>query len=321
MKRREFVALFSIGVTWPLPTFAQKAALPRIGLLLASQGPARNTIIQSLEARGYVNGRTVLVEERQADGQLERLPTLAQELVSVPVDVIVSVAASATIAARQATQTIPIVMVHAGDPIGHGLIASLARPGGNVTGTTSYSPEVVGKAVGLLRELVPGITRLAALVVPSNSGTPLAVQQAQLAATKLGLELTVVGVERAEELDPAFAMIKQAGSDSLLVSGEPMLLTNRARVMNSAARARLPTMYTLTEFVRDGGLIGYGPIFKDHHQLVGDYVHKILNGAKPSELPVAQSTRFALLLNLKTATALNLSIPPTLLARADEVIE
>jgi putative ABC transport system substrate-binding protein len=136
MKRREFVALFSIGVTWPLPTFAQKAALPRIGLLLASQGPARNTIIQSLEARGYVNGRTVLVEERQADGQLERLPTLAQELVSVPVDVIVSVAASATIAARQATQTIPIVMVHAGDPIGHGLIASLARPGGNVTGTT-----------------------------------------------------------------------------------------------------------------------------------------------------------------------------------------
>jgi len=274
-----------------------------------------------LEARGYVDRRTVLIEERQARGQLEQLPALAQELVSVPVDVIIAVAASATMAARQATPTIPIVMVHAGDPIGHGLIESLARPGSNVTGTTSYVPEIVGKAVALLRELVPSITRLAALVVPSNSGTPLAIEQAQLAATKLGLELAVVGVERAQDLDPAFATITRAGSDSLLVSGEPMLLTNRSRVVVFVARTRLPTMYTLTEFVRDGGLIGYGPIFKDHHQLVGDYVHKILNGAKPSELPVAQSTRFALAINLKAANALGLTIPPTLLARADEVIE
>jgi putative ABC transport system substrate-binding protein len=321
VRRREFVGLLGTGAAWPLATFAQSPALPRIGLLLASEGPARDTIIRSLEAQGYLDRKTAMIEQRQAEGKLERLPALAQELVSLPVDVIIAVAASATIAARQATATIPIVMVHAGDPIGHGLIESLARPGGNITGTTSYSPELVGKAVGLLRELVPGITRLAALVVPSNSGTPLAVKQAQLAATNLGLELTVVGVERADDLDPAFATITRAASDSLLVFGEPMLLTNRSRLVEFAARARLPTMHTLTEFVRDGGLIGYGPIFKEHHQLVGDYVYKILNGAKPSELPVAQSTRFALLINLKTAKELGIDVPPTLLARADEVIE
>ena len=321
MRRREVIALLGTGTAWPLATFAQSPALRRIGLLLANQGPARDTIVRSLEAHGYVHGRTVTIEERQAQGELERLPALAQELVSIPVDVIVSVAASATIAARQATRAIPIIMVHAGDPIGYGLIENLARPGGNVTGTTSNSPEILGKSVSLLRELVPSIARIAALVVPSNSGTRLAIQEAQLAATNLRLELTVVGVERAEDLDPAFATITRAGSDSLLVSGEPMLLTNRSRVMDFAARARLPTMYTLTEFVRDGGLIGYGPIFKEHHQLVGDYVQKILNGAKPSELPVAQSTRFALLINLDTAKALGLTIPPTLLARADEVIE
>jgi putative ABC transport system substrate-binding protein len=238
MRRREFFALLGIGVG-PLPTFAQSPALPRIGLLLASEGPARDTIIRSLEARGYVDRRTVLIEERQARGQLERLPALAQELVSLPVDVIIAFAASATIAARQATSTMPIVMVHAGDPIGHGLIESLARPGGNVTGTTSYSPEIVGKAVALLRELIPGATRLAALVVPSNSGTPLAIRQAQSAATSLGLELMVVGVERAEDLDPAFATITRAGSDSLLVFGEPMLLTNRWRLFEFADRASL----------------------------------------------------------------------------------
>ena len=175
MRRRDFLTLAGTGVAWP--TFAQSPPLPRIGLLLAGEGPARDNIIRSLEARGYIEGRTVVIAERQARGQLERLPALAQELVSVPVDVIIAVAASATMAARQTTRTIPIVMAHAGDPIGQGLIASLARPGGNITGTISYTPELVGKAVGLLRELAPGITRLAALVVYSNSGTPLAVNR------------------------------------------------------------------------------------------------------------------------------------------------
>ena len=321
MRRRDVIAGLAASA-WPCTVGAQeRRPLRRVGLLLANEGPARNGILQSLAARGYVDGKTIKIEHRHAQGRLERLPELARELVELPVDVMVSVAASATVAARQATATIPIVMVHAGDPIGQGLIDSLARPGGNVTGTTSYSEQLVGKAVALLRELAPAIQSLAVLVVSSNSGTRLAVEQAQLAATRLSMKLTVVGVERAEDLDDAFAEITRVGSDSLLVSGEPMLYTNRSQVVEFAARTGLPTMYTIGEFVRDGGLIGYGPIFGAHHQLAADYVDKILKGAKPSELPVAQSTHFELVINLKTAHALGLSIPPTLLARADEVIE
>ncbi|HVL72861.1 MAG TPA: ABC transporter substrate-binding protein [Beijerinckiaceae bacterium] len=321
MRRREFVASVGALAAWPFETRAQSQPLPRLGLLLANRGPARATILRSLEARGYVHGRSILIEERHAEGELERLPALAQELVSLPVDVIVAVAASATIAARQATRTIPIVMVHAGDPVGHGLIESLARPGGNVTGTTSHVPEIVGKAVTILHELVPGITRLTLLVVPSNSGAALSVQQARLAASHLGVDLTVVGIERAAELPAAFETIVRSRADALVVAGEPMLLTNRLLLFEFADSARLPTMYMLTEFVRDGGLIGYGFVAAEHHQLVGEYVHKILTGAKPAELPVAQSTRFALHINLNTAKKLGISPPPALLARADEVIE
>jgi putative ABC transport system substrate-binding protein len=322
MRRREVIAFLGLTPVWPLLASAQqRQPLPRIGVLLVNQGPARDAILQSLSARGYVDGKTIKIEQRHAGGRLDRLPALARELVALPVDMIVSVAASATVAAREATATIPIVMVHAGNPIGQGLIATLARPGGNVTGTTSYSEQLITKAIALLRELVPSISRLAMLVVPSNSGTPLAVQQAQLAATSLGMELTVVGVEQAEDLDAAFATITRAASDSLLVSGEPMLYTNRFRVLEFAGGARLPAMYTIGQFVRDGGLIGYGPVFEQHYQLVGDYVHKILMGAKPSELPVAQSTHFELVINLRAAGELGLTIAPNLLARADEVIE
>jgi putative tryptophan/tyrosine transport system substrate-binding protein len=168
---------------------------------------------------------------------------------------------------------------------------------------------------------VPAISRLTVLVVPSNSGTPTVVRQAQIAATSLGMDLIVVGVERAEDLDEAFATITRARPDALLVSGEPMLYTNRSRVLDFAARMRLPTMYTIGQFVRDGGLIGYGPVFGAHHQLAADYVDKILRGANPSELPVAQSTHFELVINLNTAKELGIAPPPTLLARADEVIE
>ena len=218
MRRREFVAAWSGGGV-DVSARAQQRQLPRIGLLGVHKGPF-DGIVRSLAERGYVDGKTVVIEQRQAEGQLERLPALARELVSLPVDIIVSVPAAATVAARQATATIPIVMVHAGEA---GLIGSLARPGGNVTGTTSYSPELVGKAVGLLRELVPAISRLAVLVVSSNIGTPLTVREAQLAATSLGMDLTVVGVDRAEDLDAAFTTITRAGSDALLVPADPML--------------------------------------------------------------------------------------------------
>src|SRR5215204_5508426 len=231
MRRREFIALLGSAAAWPITAGAQQRKLPRIGLLLVNRGSARYPIgpeiVRSLAERGYVEGKTVEIEQRQADAQLERLPALARELVSLPVDVIVSVPAAATVAARQATATIPIVMVHAGEA---GLIESLARPGGNVTGTTSYSSELIGKAVGLLRELVPAISRLAVLVVSSNIGTPLTVREAQLAATSLGMDLTVVGVDRAEDLDAAFTTITRAGSDALLVPADPMLARNRSRL-------------------------------------------------------------------------------------------
>jgi putative ABC transport system substrate-binding protein len=272
-----------------------------------------------LAERGYVDGKTVVIEQRQAEGQLERLPALARELVSLPVDVIVSVPAAATVAARQATATIPIVMVFANEP---GLIQSLARPGGNVTGTTSYGSELVGKAVGLLRELVPAINRLAVLVVSSNIGTPLTIRrEAQLAATSLGMDLTVVGVDRAEDLDAAFATITRAGSDSLLVPADPMHWGNRARLFEFEAQTRLPTMHGNAYLARVGGLIGYSPVWGAHYPLAADYVDKILKGAKPSDLPVAQSTKFELVINLKTAKALGIAVPLSLQAQADEVIE
>jgi putative tryptophan/tyrosine transport system substrate-binding protein len=326
MRRREFMVLIGgVAATWPLSARAQRSAapaLPRIGLLFAfGTEPALNAIIGSLAERGYVDGKTARIVQRDAKGRLERLDELARELVALPVDVIVAVAASATVAARRATATIPIVMVHAGDPIGYGLIESLARPGGNVTSTTSYSPEIVAKGIGLLRELVPQIRRLAVLVVPSNAGTPLAVRQAQVAVGSLGMDLTVVEVERADDLDAAFARIKQADADSLYVFVEPMLFANRSRLLEFAAQTRLPTMYENGNVVRDGGLIGYSPLFAAHYPRAADYVDKILKGAKPSELPVEQSTRFELVINLKTANALGLSVPPSLLARADEVIE
>ena len=317
MRRREFVALLGPAAAWTITARAQQRQLPRIGLLGVHKG-SFDGIVRSLAERGYVDGKTVVIEQRQAEGQLERLPALARELVSLPVDIIVSVPAAATVAARQATATIPIVMVPAGEA---GLIGSLARPGGNVTGTTSYSPELVGKAVGLLRELVPAISRLAVLVVSSNIGTPLTVREAQLAATSLGMDLTVVGVDRAEDLDAAFATITRAGSDSLLVPADPMLWANRSRLLGLEAQTRLPTLYGAADLAREGGLIGYSPVWKAHYPLAADYVDKILKGAKPSDLPVARSTKFELVINLKTAKALGITVPLSLQAQADEVIE
>jgi putative ABC transport system substrate-binding protein len=321
MRRRDFLAVLGASAAWPFTTVAQQPLLPRIGLLFGTHGPARNGIVQSLSERGYVDGKTAQIEQRSTEGRLERLPELARELVALPVDVIVSVAASATVAARQATATIPIVMVHAGDPIGYGLIESLARPGGNVTGTTSYSPELVAKGIEILRELVPAIRRLLLLVVPSNAGSPLAIREAQGAADSLGMDLTVVRVERAADLDVALATIERAGADALYVFVEPMLYSNRSRLVEFAARTRLPTLYQNGDVVRDGGLIGYSPLFSTHYRRAADYVDKILKGAKPSDIPVEQSTHYELVINVASARAIGLEIPPTLLARADEVIE
>jgi putative tryptophan/tyrosine transport system substrate-binding protein len=306
------------------PIAQERRSLPRIGLLFAGgaseTSPARK-IVLSLAERGYVNGKSAIIEERYAYGSLERLPGLARELVALPVDVIVAVPAVATVAAREATATIPIVMVHGGDAKGAGLIESLAHPGGNVTGTISIAPEVAAKGIELLRELVPTIRRLGVLFVPSNIGAPQGIKQAGDAARSLNLELTIVGVERPSELEEAFTTFARARADAVFVLVEPMLFTSRFKLMDLSARWRLPAMYQHGDVVREGGLIGYGPVFDAHYPLAADYVHKILKGAKPATLPVEQSSRFELVINSKTAKELGITIPPTLLLRADEVVE
>ena len=299
----------------------QPQTMPRIGVLVVSGGPATDGLIRSLAERGYVDGKTARIELRKAEGRLDRLPELARELVALPVDVIVALAASATVAARQATATIPIVMVHAGDPVGSGLVASLARPGGNVTGTSSYAPEIAAKGVELLRELAPAASRLAVLAVPSNAGTPRLLTDARGAAASLGIDVTVIGVERAEELESAFTAIGRAGADSLFVAVEPMFYFNRARILDFAARSRLPAVYNHRDFARDGGLIAYAPLFRAHYPRAADYVDKILKGTKPADLPVEESAKFELVVNACAAQALGLTIPLSLFARADEVIE
>jgi putative ABC transport system substrate-binding protein len=274
---------------------------------------------QRLSALGYVEGKSILIEERSAEGHAERLGQLAREIAASKVDVIVTPAVTASRAARQATNTIPIVMVHAGDPVGAGLIASLARPGGNVTGTTNLS--FAAKQVDLMRELVPRTVKLAILLNPSNAGARRYVTDAMEAGRKSNLSIAVAEVARAEDLPNAFAMIRDMRPDGLLVMGDPLLGGYKAEVFAFAASARLPASYDLPNLARDGGLVAYGPLLVEHWVMAAGYVDRILKGARPADLPVEQPTRFELIINLKTAKALGLTIPQSLIVRADEVIQ
>ena len=274
-----------------------------------------------LRELGYVEGKTILVEERYADGDPQRLEALAKETVAANPDVIVAIAAASTAAARRATGTIPIVMVHAGDPVGAGWAISLAQPGGNVTGSTSQVPELGSKQVELLKELVPRLARLGVLVNPTNSGAPLTVANLTTAARQFDISLTIAEVTRAEDFDGALRLLGDARLDALFVMIEPMIFLNRQRVLEFAATNSLPTSYDVgRQLVREGGLISFGPLLSTHYALAAEYVDKILRGAKPGDLPVQQPTQFALAVNLRTAKSLGLAVPPSLLTRADEVI-
>ena len=275
-----------------------------------------------LRELGWIDGKNLQIHARYAGGVLDRLPTLARELVALKVDVIVAIAVAASTAASGATVRIPIVMVHAGNPVGAGLIESLARPGRNVTGTTSMLPDLGGKQIEVLHQVVPSARRIAFLSNPSNAGTPPTLQSATDAAQLLGVELVVVDVVARQDFDPAFARIEQSQAEALLVAVEPLITTNREAVIAFAARRRLPALYTFgDDLVRDGGLMSYSADISLHYPRAADYVDKILKGASPAELPVEQPVGFKLLVNLKTARALDLQLPPTLLALADEVIE
>ena len=325
MRRREFITLLSGAAAWPLSARAQQAARrPTIGYMgvntpvVESQRTA--AFVQRLRELGWIEGRNVAVEYRWAEGRNERFAEIAAELVQLKVEVIVTAGTAAVVAAKQATSVIPIIFALGGDPVGTGLVASLARPGGNVTGLTQQSTDLAGKRVELLREVVPGLGRLATM---ANIGNPLAVlemREVHAAARTLGLEVATSEIRRAEDIAPAFDALK-GRADALYVVADPLVTSNRIRINTLALGARLPTMHGQNDNVEAGGLMSYGANFPDLYRRAADYVDKILRGTKPADIPVEQPTKFDLAINLTTAKALGLKIPESFLLRADEVIE
>jgi putative ABC transport system substrate-binding protein len=306
---------------------AQEAAkVPRIGYLgskvLSPQNHA--AFLQGLRDLGYIEGRNVVIEYRDPVGKYDRLPGLAAELVALKVDVIVVTSTPSTLAAKQATETIPIVFTWAADPVGSGLVASLARPGGNVTGLSLLAPELVGKRVELLKQVVPGASRIAALSHPGDYGKGVEnemLREADVAARALGMRLQVVQARGPEDFDRAFSDMTKARADAVTVQSTNIFFIERRRLADLAAKHRLPAIFLVREFVDAGGLMSYGANVADLHRRAATYVDKILKGAKPGDLPVEQPTKFELVINLKTAKAIGLTIPSAVLARADQVIE
>jgi putative ABC transport system substrate-binding protein len=325
MRRREFVSLLGATVAWPLAARAQEAGKRRtIGFLgsgtSAAQGLWVTALLQRLRELGWIEGRNLTVEYRWAEGSSDRAAELAAELVRLNVDVIVTYANPMVLATKQATSAIPIVFAAAADPLGTGIVASLARPGGNVTGLSVQQTDLAGKHLELLRDLIPGLRRLAILANANNSASILEMREVQAAARAVGLDAATLEIRRAEDIAPAFEDFK-GHAEALYVCIDTILFGNRVRISTLAIGARLPTMVSNREFVEAGGLMSYGPNFPDLFRRAGDYVDKILRGAKPADIPVEQPTKFDLVVNLKTAKALGLDLPPTLIARADEVIE
>ena len=325
MKRREFITLLGgAAAAWPLVARAQQATkLPTIGYLglgtLATESQWVASLVQRLRELGWIEGRTVAIEYRWAEGHPERFAEIATEFVGLKVDVIVT-RGGAVLAAKQATSVIPIVFAAAGDPVGGGLVASLARPGGNITGLSVQAPDLAGKRLELLREVFPDLRRLAIMGNVDYAATVLEMHEFQEAARTLRLEVIPLEIRRTEDIAPALESLK-GRAHALYVVGDPLANLNRVRVNTFALVARLPTMSALREYVEAGGLMSYGPNVPNMFRRAADYVDKILHGAKPADLPVEQPTKFELVINLPTARALGLDVPPTLLARADEVIE
>jgi putative tryptophan/tyrosine transport system substrate-binding protein len=329
MSRREFIALLGgAAAAWPLAAHAQQVGkVPKIGYLSpgsASPGPLayHDEFQRGLRELGYVEGRNIIIEYRFADGKFDRLDQFAAELVRLDVDIIVSVVTQASLAAKNATSTVPIVIVSVADPVGAGLVASLARPGANVTGTSAMTSEVIGKSLALLKQTVPTVSPVAVLWNPNNEvyqGQIL--RETEMAAGKLGVELQTFGVRTPDEFDRTFAAITSARAASLLVLPDPLFSAYTARIADLADKSRLPAMYGLREDVAAGGLLAYGPKYADLYRRAAYFVDKILKGAKPADLPVEQPTKFEFIINLKTAGTLGLAIPPGVLAIADEVIE
>ena len=326
IQRRKFLAtLLGGAAAWPLAARAQQPTkLPTIGYLggvtPAADGQRVASFVQQLHELGWNEGRNVKIEYRWAEGRSERLAEIAAEFVRLKVDVIVTYGTTAVVAARQATLVIPIVFAVVADPVGTGLVASLARPGGNVTGLSLQQTDVAGKRLELLREIVPHLRRLAFMGNLGNPALMLELGEVQAAARKLGLEITTPEIRRAEDIAPGLEALK-GHAEGLYVEPDPLLLANRVRFNTLVLTARLPAIYNSREWVEAGGLMSYGPNFLDLFRRAAGYVDKILHGAKPGDIPVEQPTKFDLVINLTTAKALGLTIPESFLLRADEVIE
>ena len=325
MHRREFITLLGgAAVLWPFAVRAQQPGkLPTIGFL-GTGTPSTWThwiaaFVQRLRELGWVEGRTVAIEVRWAEGRSERYAEIAAEFVRLKVDVIVT-SGTGVVAAKQATSVIPIVFALATDPLGTGLVASLARPGGNVTGFSTQSTELVGKRLELLREVVPGLRRMALIANVGYPASVVEIGEVQSAARKLDVDVSVLEIRRAEDIAPALAALK-SGAQALYVCGDSVLLANHARINTLALGARLPTIHNNRAYLEAGGLMSYGTNIPHLFRRAADYADKILRGARPGDLPVEQPTKFDLVINLITAKALGIDISPMLLARADEVIE
>jgi putative ABC transport system substrate-binding protein len=325
MRRRDFIAAVGGAVAGPLAARAQQPAKqPTIGFLgsgtLEGQGQWVAAFLQRLRELGWIEGRNITIEYRWAEGNSDRADELAAELVRRRVDVIVTYANPIVLAVKRSTSTIPIVFAAAADPLGTGLVSTLARPGGNVTGLSVEATDLGSKRLELLRDVVPNFRRLGIMANVGNSASVLEMREVQSASGTLGLEVKTLDIRQAEDIARAFDELK-GHVDALYVCIDTILFANRIRIITLALAARLPTMFTTREAVKAGGLMTYGPSFPELFRRAGDYVDKILHGAKPEDLPVEQPTKFDLVLNLTTAKALGLTVPPSLLATADEVIE
>jgi putative ABC transport system substrate-binding protein len=327
MQRRKFIKLLGgAAVTWPLAARAQQSAMPVIGFLYAASGLASEKRLaafgQGLAETGYTEGQNVSILKTGADGKFDRLPSLVADLIRRQVNVIVVPQSSvAAIAAHDATKVIPIIFSVTVDPVRLGLVASLSRPGGNATGVNSFSSELSAKRLGLLRELLPNSKAVALLFNPATPANEAAVREVHASAATLGLQIRVVNASTSGEIDLAFATLARERPDALLVINDPLFTSRNTQIVLLAARHTIPAMLTQREYAELGGLMSYGTNTADAYRQIGVYTGRVLKGAKPADLPVVQSSKFEFVINLQAAKALGLEIPPTLLARADEVIE
>jgi putative ABC transport system substrate-binding protein len=323
--RREFITMLGGAAgAWPLVAHAQQK-IPRVGFMGNSTAALEANLVgafrEGLSELGYEEGRNIAIEYRWADGSYERFPALVAELTSSKVDVIVTAGTPAALAVKKATTTVPLVMVAVGDPVGTGLVPSLARPDGNITGLSSVAPDLEGKRLELLREVVPKLSHVAVFFNSLNPFHVVSIRQAHAATEAIGIKLQQHDIRKSEDLDGAFAIIRKERPDALLILADRVFLHDRQRMMDFTEEQRLPNVNAYRELVEAGGLMSYGPSYEDMHKRAAIYVNKILKGAKPGDLPIEQPTKFSLIVNLKAAKVLGISMPATLLSRADEVIE